>query len=176
VLQVTDRECGPVSCAATVTRPSSSDGQHQHKPGPDRGSDCHAGPWPPSTSNQLEASAQAGARQHLSARKFFKWLSNWRFEKIGSGASQVAAPCADLPAVERDAVSTGTAADSADWDQRLKGLPRLLRYAMLLSDNASYPARAQCESNKELIMKRKAGHKVAPSKYLTIANVEPRIP
>src|SRR5258708_32118567 len=45
---------------------------------------------------------------------------------------------ADLPAVERDAVSTGAAADSADWDERLKGLPRLLRYAVLLSDNASY--------------------------------------
>ena len=40
----------------------------------------------------------------------------------------------DLPATERDAVSTGAAADSADWDERLKGLPRLLRYAMLVSD------------------------------------------
>ncbi len=45
---------------------------------------------------------------------------------------------ADLLEVERDAVSTGAAADSADWDERLKGLPRLLRYAMLLSNNASY--------------------------------------
>src|ERR1700676_4233969 len=45
---------------------------------------------------------------------------------------------ADLPAVERDAVSTGAAADSADWDERLKGLPRLLRYAMLVCDNASH--------------------------------------
>ena len=44
----------------------------------------------------------------------------------------------DLPATERDAVSTGAAADSADWDERLKGLPRLLRYAMLVSDNASH--------------------------------------
>ena len=37
----------------------------------------------------------------------------------------------DLAAVERDAVSTGAAADSADWDERLKGLPRLaaLRHA-----------------------------------------------
>jgi len=41
----------------------------------------------------------------------------------------------DLPAAERDAVSTGGA---ADWDERLKGLPRLLRYAMLVSDNASH--------------------------------------
>jgi ATP-dependent Lon protease len=40
---------------------------------------------------------------------------------------------ADLPAVERDAVSTGAAADSADWDERLKGLPRILRFAMLIS-------------------------------------------
>jgi hypothetical protein len=45
---------------------------------------------------------------------------------------------ADLPVVERDAVSTGAAADSADWDERLKGLSRLLRFAMLISDNASY--------------------------------------
>jgi ATP-dependent Lon protease len=44
----------------------------------------------------------------------------------------------DLPAAECDAVSTGAAADSADWDERLKGLPRLLRYAMLVSDNASH--------------------------------------
>ena len=44
----------------------------------------------------------------------------------------------DLPAVERDAVSTGAAADSADWDERLKGLPRLLRFAMLISHNAHH--------------------------------------
>jgi hypothetical protein len=42
----------------------------------------------------------------------------------------------DLPVVERDAVSTGAAADSADWDERLKGL-RLLRYAALLSGNSN---------------------------------------
>src|SRR5258708_2666740 len=45
---------------------------------------------------------------------------------------------ADLPAVERDAVSTGAAADSTDWDERLRGMPRLLRYAMLVSDNANH--------------------------------------
>jgi hypothetical protein len=44
----------------------------------------------------------------------------------------------DLPAVERDAVSTGAAADSADWDERLKGLPRLLRFAMLISHKARH--------------------------------------
>src|ERR1700722_6069141 len=44
----------------------------------------------------------------------------------------------DPPAVERDAVSTGAAADSADWDERLKGLPRLLRFAMLISGNAGH--------------------------------------
>jgi hypothetical protein len=44
----------------------------------------------------------------------------------------------DLPAAERDAVSTGAAADSADWDERLKGLPRLLRYAMLVCNNARH--------------------------------------
>jgi ATP-dependent Lon protease len=45
---------------------------------------------------------------------------------------------ADLPALECDAVSTGAAADSADWDERLKGLPRLLRFAMLISGNARH--------------------------------------
>src|ERR1700726_2557722 len=44
----------------------------------------------------------------------------------------------DPPAVVRDAVSTGAAADSADWDERLKGLPRLLRFAMLISGNAGH--------------------------------------
>jgi ATP-dependent Lon protease len=42
----------------------------------------------------------------------------------------------DLPAVERDAVVTGAAADSADWHERHEGLPTLLRYAMLVNDNA----------------------------------------
>jgi ATP-dependent Lon protease len=42
----------------------------------------------------------------------------------------------DLPAVEADAVSTGAAADSADPYEHLKGLPRLLRFAMLISRNA----------------------------------------
>lgn len=45
---------------------------------------------------------------------------------------------ADLPAVERDAVSTGAAADSVDCDERLKGLPRLLRFAMLISHKARH--------------------------------------
>jgi ATP-dependent Lon protease len=44
----------------------------------------------------------------------------------------------DLPAVASEAVSTGAAADSSDWDERLKGLPRLLRYAMLVGDNANH--------------------------------------
>lgn len=43
----------------------------------------------------------------------------------------------DLPAPE-DAVSTGAAADSADTDERLKGLPRLLRYAKLIIDEADH--------------------------------------
>lgn len=43
----------------------------------------------------------------------------------------------DLPTAE-DVVSTGAAADSADPNERLKGLPRLLRYAMLLVDRASF--------------------------------------
>ena len=44
----------------------------------------------------------------------------------------------DLPAVEHDAASTGAAADSSDLDERLKALPRLLRYAMLVKDRARH--------------------------------------
>lgn len=44
----------------------------------------------------------------------------------------------DLPALVDDAVSTGAAADSSDWDERLKNLPRLLRYAMLVTDSAEH--------------------------------------
>src|SRR5580700_6255497 len=44
----------------------------------------------------------------------------------------------DPLAVERDAASTGAAADSADWDERLKGLPRLLRYAILIRQEARH--------------------------------------
>ncbi|WP_439361124.1 AAA family ATPase [Bradyrhizobium sp. DASA03007] len=44
----------------------------------------------------------------------------------------------DLPAVVEDAVSTGAAADSADCDERLKGLPRLLRYALLSVDGSEH--------------------------------------
>ncbi|WP_027547408.1 AAA family ATPase [Bradyrhizobium sp. WSM2254] len=43
----------------------------------------------------------------------------------------------DLPAAE-DVVSTGAAADSADSDECLKGLPRLLRYAKLIIDEADH--------------------------------------
>jgi ATP-dependent Lon protease len=42
----------------------------------------------------------------------------------------------ELPTAELDAVSTGAAADSGDLDDRLKDLPRVLRYAMLISDEA----------------------------------------
>ena len=42
----------------------------------------------------------------------------------------------DLPAVEVDAVSTGAAANSADSYERCQGLPRLLRFAMMISRNA----------------------------------------
>jgi ATP-dependent Lon protease len=44
----------------------------------------------------------------------------------------------DLPAVVDDAVSTGAAADSSDRDERLDSLPRLLRYAMLVTDDANH--------------------------------------
>jgi len=43
----------------------------------------------------------------------------------------------ELPGPE-DAISTGAAADSADSDERLKGLPRLLRYAKLVIDGADH--------------------------------------
>jgi hypothetical protein len=43
-----------------------------------------------------------------------------------------------LPPTADDAVSTGAAADSADWHDRLKGLPRLLRYAMLIMNRAGH--------------------------------------
>jgi hypothetical protein len=44
----------------------------------------------------------------------------------------------ELPPVESDAASTGAAADCADWDERLKGLPRLLRYAILIRQEARH--------------------------------------
>ena len=44
----------------------------------------------------------------------------------------------DLPAAADDAVSTGAAADSSNWDERLKDLPRLLRYAMHVTDSADH--------------------------------------
>ena len=43
----------------------------------------------------------------------------------------------DLPALDQDTLSSGAAADSADATARLKGLPRLLRYAKLVGDHAS---------------------------------------
>jgi ATP-dependent Lon protease len=54
----------------------------------------------------------------------------------------------DPPAVERDAVSTGAAADSPAWDERLKGLPRLLRFATLISGNAHINQRLIAEINE----------------------------
>jgi hypothetical protein len=44
----------------------------------------------------------------------------------------------NLPAVDEDVTSTGAAADSAETDERLKALPRILRYAMLVSDGGAY--------------------------------------
>jgi ATP-dependent Lon protease len=44
----------------------------------------------------------------------------------------------DPPAVLGDIVSAGAAADSSDSDERLKGLPRILRYAMMASDSADH--------------------------------------
>jgi ATP-dependent Lon protease len=45
---------------------------------------------------------------------------------------------ADLLWTARDAVSTGAAADSADSDERLRALPRLLRFAMLIRHKARH--------------------------------------
>jgi ATP-dependent Lon protease len=44
----------------------------------------------------------------------------------------------DLSVVDLDAVSTGAGADSADWDERMKRLPRVLRFAMLISRGAPH--------------------------------------
>jgi len=44
----------------------------------------------------------------------------------------------ELPATTEGAISTGAAADSADCDERLKGLPRILRYAMLIVDGSRH--------------------------------------
>ena len=43
----------------------------------------------------------------------------------------------DLPVIDGDAIATGAAADSSEADERFRNLPRLLRYAMLVS-NASH--------------------------------------
>jgi ATP-dependent Lon protease len=44
----------------------------------------------------------------------------------------------NLPAIDSDAVTTGAAADSSDCDERLKRLPRLLRYVLMVGDNADH--------------------------------------
>lgn len=44
----------------------------------------------------------------------------------------------ELPAVARDDVLTGAAADSADSEKHLKNMPRILRYAKLLGDHARH--------------------------------------
>jgi ATP-dependent Lon protease len=44
----------------------------------------------------------------------------------------------NLPVVDDDVTSTGAAADSAETDERLKALPRILRYAMLVGDSGAY--------------------------------------
>lgn len=46
----------------------------------------------------------------------------------------------DLPAALEDIVSTGAAADAGDGEDRLKGLPRLLRYAVLSTNGAQHVA------------------------------------
>jgi ATP-dependent Lon protease len=44
----------------------------------------------------------------------------------------------DLPVIDSDTVATGAAADSSDCDERLKGLPRLLRYALMVGDDVDH--------------------------------------
>ena len=57
----------------------------------------------------------------------------------------------DLPAIiDEDAVSTGAAADSSDLDDRLKALPRLLRYAMLAGDTDAHVAQRLAAEIDEL--------------------------
>src|SRR6185312_3477133 len=56
----------------------------------------------------------------------------------------------DLPPPELDVVSTGAAADSADNWERLKDLPRLLRYAMLVCYSAGHIAERLIAEVEEL--------------------------
>jgi ATP-dependent Lon protease len=57
----------------------------------------------------------------------------------------------DLPlTIDEDAVSTGAAADSSDLDDRLKALPRLLRYAMLANDTDAHIAQRLAAEIDEL--------------------------
>jgi hypothetical protein len=44
----------------------------------------------------------------------------------------------DMPAVSEDTVSTGAAADSGENNERRKGLPRVLRYAILIINHARH--------------------------------------
>jgi hypothetical protein len=44
----------------------------------------------------------------------------------------------NLPTIDHDAITTGAAADSSEADDRLKHLPRVLRYAMLVSTAAKH--------------------------------------
>jgi hypothetical protein len=44
----------------------------------------------------------------------------------------------EVPAIATDEITTGAAADSSEDDERLKSLPRLLRYAMLVSTMAPH--------------------------------------
>ena len=55
----------------------------------------------------------------------------------------------DPPAAAADAVSTGAAAESAEWDDRFKGLPRVQRYAMLFIERADQiPQRLMAETTE----------------------------
>lgn len=44
----------------------------------------------------------------------------------------------DVPAIDHDTTSTGAAADSSEDDALLKGLPRILRYAMMIEKEAPF--------------------------------------
>lgn len=56
----------------------------------------------------------------------------------------------NLP-LEEDVVSTGAAADSAEVDEKLKALPRLLRYAVLSGKDASFAHARLVAETSELV-------------------------
>ncbi len=69
----------------------------------------------------------------------------------------------DLPEAVEDMASTGAAADAGDRDDRLKGLPRLLRYAMLSTSGAQHVVERLIAEIDQLCLHPPNGPVVSPS-------------